>query len=65
VDAELLIAQLGESAYDEARQRALAFRMGATIDDGRSQDHWDCVRRLIGRKTGRKHVDTATRYLTE
>jgi hypothetical protein len=36
-DAECLIAQFGASAYDEARGRALAVRMGAVIDDGQPQ----------------------------
>ncbi|MBI4273069.1 MAG: hypothetical protein HY659_00015 [Rhizobiales bacterium] len=56
-DAEALIAQFGDSAYGEARRRAIDAL-------GKSRDpHWNNVRREIGRRTGRAYVDTATRYL--
>jgi hypothetical protein len=64
VDAEALIAQFGDSAYGKARRRAREARQGAIIDGNRSADHWDCVRMIIGRKTGRDSLDTATRYLS-
>jgi hypothetical protein len=63
VDAEALIAQLGEGAYGEARSRARDARMRAVIDGNRPDRHWDRVRRIVGHKTGRDQLDTATRYL--
>lgn len=63
-DAEALVARFGEAAYYEARSRALEARRQAVIDGNRPDEHWDRVRRIIGRKTGRDGLDTATRYLT-
>ena len=64
-DADALIAQHGEAAYGEARERARQSRQGKIVDGNRPEGHWDRVRRIIGRKTGRDGVDTATRYLTD
>ena len=63
-DATALIARFGDSAYDEARRRAREARQGAVVDGNRIDDHWDRVRRAIGRTTGRAGLDTATRFLT-
>jgi len=63
-DAEALIAQFGDSAYGEARRRARETRQGSIIDGNRSAGHWDRVRMITGRKTGRDNLDTATRYLS-
>ena len=57
-DADLLMNQLGEDAYAEARQRARNAASNPPIEL-----HWSKVRREIGRRTGRRYVDTATRYL--
>jgi hypothetical protein len=62
-DAAALIAQFGERAYAEARHRAREARQGSVFDGNRPDGHWDRVRALIGGKTRREHVDTATRYL--
>jgi hypothetical protein len=62
-DAEALVAQFGEGAYGEARQRAREARQNKTIDGNRPKDHWERVRAFVGRRSGRRHVDTATRYL--
>lgn len=64
-DADALIAQYGESAYGEARQRAHQARRGEVVDGDRPEGHWDRVRRIIGRKTDRPGLDTATRYLED
>jgi len=56
-DAQSLIAQFGDGAYDEARKRAIDARTRDPVDP-----HWDKVRREIGRRIGRVHLDTATRY---
>ncbi len=63
-DADALIARYGERAYSEARQRSRLARQGTVMDGDRPAAHWDCVRVIIGRKTGRDGVDTATRYLS-
>jgi KTSC domain len=58
-EAEALIARLGdEGAYQEARSR-----VGGTRDYQSPDLYWVRVRREIARRTGRDHVDTATRYL--
>jgi len=62
-DADALIARYGDRAYGEARERASRARQGRIVDGNRPGDHWDRVRRMIGRKTARKSVDTASRYL--
>lgn len=62
-DANGLIARFGEQAYPEARSRVIEARCRATIDGNRGQEHRDRVRQIIERKTGRRHVDTATRCL--
>jgi hypothetical protein len=62
-DASRLIARFGLAAYDEARSRARDARLGNVIDGNRPEGHWDRVRAEIARRTGRVHVDTATRYL--
>lgn len=61
-DAQALITRFGASAYDEARTRARETRLGNVIDGNRREGHWDRVRAEIARRTGRAHVDTATRY---
>lgn len=63
-DAEALMVQFGERAYAEARQRAHDARQGSIIDDIRPKGHWERVRALIGRKAKRRHLNTATRYLS-
>jgi integrase/recombinase XerD len=62
-DAEVLMARLGAEAYQEARSRAREARKRAVIDGNRPDQHWDRVRRIIGRKAGRDQLDPATRYL--
>ena len=62
-DADALIAQYGDSAYSYARECAHQARLGKLIDAYRPDGHWDQVRQIIGRKTNRRHLDTATRYL--
>ena len=62
-DAQVLMETFGTAAYDEARTRAREARMGDVIDANRQAGHWDRVRAEIARRTGRAHVDTATRYL--
>lgn len=64
-DAAALIARFGDGAYGEARHRAWEIRQGSTFDENRPEGHWDRVRRIIGRKTGRGGLDTATRYLDD
>lgn len=54
-DADALHSALGEYAYDLARQRAHEAR--------EAQEHWNAVRREIGRRTGRSFLDVATRML--
>jgi hypothetical protein len=57
-DAETLMQQFGDAAYQEARTRAIdALRHQST------DEHWTRVRQEIGRRTRRRHVDTATRFL--
>lgn len=63
-DADALMANLGPAAYYEARSRAFEARRRAIIDGNRPDQHWDLVRRIIGRRTGHDGLDTATRYLT-
>lgn len=62
-DAEALIARFGDGAYWEAREHCGLARRGVTVDGNRPAAHWDRVRMIIGRKTGRDGLDTATRYL--
>ena len=62
-DAQVLMERFGLAAYDEARTRAREARLGRIIDGNRQAGHWDRVRAEIARRTGRAHVDTATRYL--
>jgi hypothetical protein len=62
-DAEALMARLGPGAYHEARLRAREAWTRAVIDGNRPVMHWDRVRRIIGRKSGRDQLDAATRYL--
>jgi hypothetical protein len=62
-DADALIARFGDGAYAEARRRALGIRTGKAIDGNRPEGHWDRVRIVIGRKTGRQGLDTASRYI--
>lgn len=57
-DAEALMQQFGDAAYDEARRRAIDALARRPVDP-----HWSQVRREIGRRTDRSLVDTATRYL--
>ncbi len=52
-DATELIATYGDGAYEEARSRSLAGRLGPILTDNRSSDHWDAVRRAIARRTNR------------
>ena len=59
-DAEILIAQFGDGAYGEARMRAVCALKRKPFDP-----HWGKVRRLIGKRTRRVFLDTATRYLEE
>jgi hypothetical protein len=61
-DAEDLIARFGDGAYAEARKRAREARESAVVDGNRSKGHWDRVRAIIARETGRDGLDTATRY---
>lgn len=63
-DALILIERFGAAAYDEARTRARDARLGNVIDGNRQDGHWDSVRAEIARRTNRRHVDTATRYLS-
>ena len=56
-DAEVLIEQFGDGAYNVARMRVIG--ADASGSDAR---HWTKVRREIARRTGRSHPDTATRY---
>jgi hypothetical protein len=63
-DAGALIDRYGSGAYSEARRRGHEARRGVVFDGNRPNGHWDRVRVIIGRKTLRKHVDTATRYLS-
>lgn len=62
-DADALIAQYGEAAYSYAREYAHQARQGKIIDANRPDGHWHRVRQVIGRKTNRQRLDTATRYL--
>jgi hypothetical protein len=39
-DVALLIAQFGDEAYYEARDRLLLARRGVVVDGNRSADHW-------------------------
>jgi hypothetical protein len=39
-------------------------RQTRTVDANRPKKHWDRVRQIFGRETGRDGLDTATRYLT-
>jgi hypothetical protein len=54
-DADRLQSALGDYAYDLARTRAIEAR--------EAQEHWNAVRREIGRRTGRSFLDAATRML--
>jgi len=62
-DADALIERYGDAAYAHARERAHQTRYGKIVDGNRPDGHWDRVRQIIGRKTKRDHIDTATRYL--
>lgn len=64
-DAAALIAEFGESAYHEARDRALSERLYKIIDAGCTSEHWNQVRFEIRRRMARKSTDTATRYLED
>jgi len=64
-DADALIARYGEAAYANARERAHQARFGKIVDGNRPAEHWDRVRQIIGRKTNKEHLDTATRYLDD
>lgn len=50
-DASDLIARFGDSAYEEARERARADRLNTVVDENRPRGHWNQVRREIGRIT--------------
>lgn len=63
-DARALMARFGDSAYHEARSRAHDARQTRIVDANRPENHWDRVRRIIGREIRRDALDTATRYLT-
>ena len=61
-DADSLIQSFGNSAYEEARERAREARRHNGMSMGRSADHWQRVRLLIAKRTGRAvGLDTATR----
>jgi hypothetical protein len=62
-DADRLLAGYGDRAYAEARDRARDAHKGSVVDGNRSRDHWDRVRQIIAKKSGRQHVDVATSYL--
>lgn len=54
-DADALQSALGVYAYELARRRAHEAR--------EAHEHWNAVRREIGRREGRSFLDTATRML--
>lgn len=62
-DATALIAEYGDSAYHEARDRALSERLYKIIDAERTPAHWNQVRFEIRRRMAPKSPDTASRYL--
>lgn len=62
-DAAALMRGFKEFAHEEARRRAREAEQHAVIDGNRPRGHWDRVRNLISRRTGRDGLDTATRYL--
>jgi len=61
-DAVQLLDEFGPHAYEEARTRARAARLGIVIDN-RPYGHWDRVRRVMEEYADRHYIDTATRYL--
>ena len=63
-DALMLIERFGENAYGEARRRVIESRQDRIVDGNRPGGHWNRVRLIVGRKTRRDGLDTATRYLT-
>jgi hypothetical protein len=64
-DATAMIAEHGDSAYWVARDLALGPRLNKVANDEETSAHWDRVRFEIQKRTGRRHVDTATRYLQD
>jgi hypothetical protein len=58
-DAIQLIAEFGEAAYSEARERALTARRR-----GDDSTQWGAVRAEMARRTDRKTADTGTRFLS-
>jgi hypothetical protein len=65
IDAVALMIGFGDCAYDEARRRASEANCGTVLDGNRPSGHWDRVKSIIGKKTERDGLDTATRYLLE
>ena len=57
-EADALMARFGAGAYAEARRLVIEH-----LRRGSPDPHWSRVRREIARRTGRVHLDTATRYL--
>ncbi|HEY0329867.1 MAG TPA: hypothetical protein VGC77_12295 [Rhodopseudomonas sp.] len=62
-DADALLCGYKELAYEEARRRAREAEHTAVVDGNRPRGHWDRVRDVIARRTGRDGLDTATRYV--
>ncbi len=64
-DAVAMIAELGDSAYWVARDRALELRLHKIVDAGRTSEDWDRVRFEIRKRMGRGGADTATKLLED
>lgn len=64
-DAAAMIAEYGDAAYHEARDRALSERLYKIVDADRTPKHWNQVRFEIRRRMARKSTDTATHYLED